>query len=100
MGHGWNHKRVHRIYCSLKLNKRREQQSIPLANRKQRLEDLIDGFGTTKKFRCCENPIAQALLSVNFRLGPDLVSLIISFTTIASNPVVPTIFKGLQSVGS
>lgn len=63
MGHTWNHKRVHRIYCLLKLNIRRkskkrlpnrspEKLSVPMRiNQSWSIDFMSDALMTGKRFR-------------------------------------------------
>ena len=62
-GHGWNHKRVHRLYCALNLNKRRrgkkrlptrnpEPLSVPATvNRCWSMDFMSDSLDDARRFR-------------------------------------------------
>jgi len=62
-GHGWNHKRVHRVYCGMKLNKRRkykrrlpprnpEPLAVPEAvNQSWSADFMSDALGDGRRFR-------------------------------------------------
>ena len=62
-GHGWNHKRVHRVYCEMKLNKRRkykrrvptrhpEPLTVPVsANQSWSADFMSDALGDGRRFR-------------------------------------------------
>jgi putative transposase len=62
-GHGWNHKRVHRVYCDLKLNKRRRgKKRLPArypqplcvpaaANQCWSMDFMSDGLFCGRRFR-------------------------------------------------
>lgn len=62
-GHGWNHKRVHRVYCEMKLNKRRKYKrrlpprhpsplSVPdEANQCWSLDFMSDALADRRRFR-------------------------------------------------
>lgn len=62
-GHGWNHKRVHRVYCEMKLNKRRkykrrlpprhpEPLAVPEgANKSWSADFMSDALGDGRRFR-------------------------------------------------
>ena len=62
-GHRWNHKRVHRVYCEMKLNKRRKHKrrvparhpeplSVPVkANRCWSADFMSDALGDGRRFR-------------------------------------------------
>lgn len=62
--HRWNHKRVHRVYCEMKLNKRRKYKrrlpprhpsplSVPDGeNQSWSLDFMSDALGDRRRFRC------------------------------------------------
>lgn len=63
MGHDWNHKRIHRIYCALNLNRRRRgkrrlparnptQLQVPLtSNRSWSMDFMSDALWSGRRFR-------------------------------------------------
>jgi putative transposase len=75
LGHGWNHKRVYRIYCSLKLNKRRKgKRRLPTRamNERWSADFMSDALWCGRRFRTFNvvddfNREAQAI-EVDFNL--------------------------------